>query len=333
MAEYLVRASGLEGFNELVTELGGDADNLRQASGLPAAPLQADDWISYRAFLTLLESTATELDCPHFGLLLSRQQGINILGTVGFVMREAPDVITALAELSKYFALHNQGADITLQVEGGSAQLAFQSKMPGHIPMAQQMDLVLGVGLNIMRLLCGSQWNPQAAYLTHATPENRKPYRALFDCPLHFDAEASMMIFDAGILKMKLSEADGQLHKILQEHLALVKLNYPDSYAAQIKHLIRQALLTGDCSVDRVAGYLSITKRTLQRQLKAEETAYKTLLEEVRFDVATRYLTDSRSSLSLLAEMLGYSELSAFSNAFKQKTGLSPRQWRAQYVH
>ena len=36
---------------------------------------------------------------------------------------------------------------------------------------------------------------------------------------------------------------------------------------------------------------------------------------------------------SLLAEMLGYSELSAFSNAFKQKTGLSPRQWRAQYVH
>ena len=105
-------------------------------------------------------------------------------------------------------------------------------------------------------------------------------------------------------------------------------MRYPD----QILYLIRQALMTGDCSVERVAGYLSVTPRTLQRRLKSEGTSYKTLLEDVRYNIATRYLLDSRASLTILADMLGYSELAAFSNAFKTKTGLSPRQWRAQYV-
>ncbi len=333
MAEYLVRASSLEGYDKLVTSLGGDPGGLRAGVGITAAPIAADSWISYRAFLNLLENSATELACPHFGLQLSRHQGISILGTLGFIMREAPDVVTALAELSKYFTLHNQGAEVSLSLDSGAAQLGFESKLPGHLPMGQQMDLVVGIGLNIMRLLCGRRWNPQAVYLAHAEPEDRKPYRELFDCPLHFNAEASMMIFPVETLAMKISAADDQLHKILKEHLTLVKESYPDNYPDQIKHLIRQALLTGNCSVDRVASYLSITKRTLQRQLKREDIAYKDLLEDVRFDMATRYLVDSDSSLTILAEMLGYSELSAFSNAFKSKTGLSPREWRAQYAH
>jgi AraC-like DNA-binding protein len=333
MAEYLVRASALEGFAELVAELGGDTDNLRRAAGLPVTPLPGDGWISYRAFLNLLELSAKELACPHFGLHLSRHQGIGILGPLGFIMREAPDVATALAELSRYFSLHNQGADVSLSRVSGTVQLGFESKVPGHLPMGQQEDLVIGIGLNIMRLLCGPRWNPLAVYLIHTEPQDRKPYRALFDCPLHFDAESSMMVFPAETLAMKISAADDRLHKILQEHLALVKASYPDNYPDQVKHLIRQALLTGNCSVDRVAGYLSITKRTLQRQLKTADTAYKELLEEVRFDMATRYLVDSSSPLSVLADMLGYSELSAFSNAFKLKTGMSPRAWRVQYAH
>ncbi len=138
MTEYLVRASALEGFAELVAELGGDTDNLRRAAGLPVTPLPADGWISYRAFLNLLELSAKECACPHFGLHLSRHQGIGILGPLGFIMREAPDVATALAELSRYFSLHNQGAEISLSRVSGAVQLGFESKVPGHLPMGQQ---------------------------------------------------------------------------------------------------------------------------------------------------------------------------------------------------
>jgi AraC-like DNA-binding protein len=333
MSEYLVRASALEGYDNLVRELAGNPAVLRTAVGISATPIPHDSWISYRAFIKLLELSAERLNCPHFGLSLSRHQDISILGSVGFVMREAPDVATALTELSKYFAVHNQGAEVAIVVEDGVAKLSFEDKLPGATRMGQQLDLVLGIGMSIMRLLCGKRWNPLAAYVAHPAPVDRTPYRKIFDCPIHFNAEVGMFTFPADTLAMKISSADDQLHRVLAAHLALIQQSYPDSYPDQIRYLIRQALFTGDCSVERVAGYLSVTKRTLQRQLKSEDTSYKALLEDVRFNIATRYLVDSKSSLTVLADMLGYSELSAFSNAFKLKTGKSPREWRAQYAH
>jgi AraC-like DNA-binding protein len=101
-------------------------------------------------------------------------------------------------------------------------------------------------------------------------------------------------------------------------------------YCGQVRHLINQALSTGDCSIDRVAGSLAINKRTLQRQLKEHDSSYKDLLEEVRFDIARRYLRESSGSLTVLADMLCYSELSVFSNAFRQRYGISPREWKKQ---
>ena len=312
MSDYLVRASALEGFDRLVSELGGNPADLRAAAGIAKAPLAGDSWISYRNLCQLLEDSARVLHCPHFGLSLSRYQDISILGTVGFVMREAPDVKTALLELSEYFALHNQGGEVNLTVDAGVACLSFEPKLPGNVPMEQQLDLVLGIGLNIMRLLCGARWNPGAAYVTHTEPEDRAPFRKVFDCPVFFNAERGMMTFPEGDLARRISDADGQLHRVLEEHLAMIKQSYPDSYPDQIRHLIRQALVTGDCSIERVASYLSTTPRTLQRRLKSEGTSYKSLLEEVRYNIATRYLLDSRASLTTLADMLGYSELAAF---------------------
>ena len=139
------------------------------------------------------------------------------------------------------------------------------------------------------------------------------------------------MTFDAGILDNPIREANPQLHQVLDQHLKNLQLNFADDYCGQIRHLITQALTTGDCSIDRVASFLAVNKRTLQRQLKAQNTSYKDLLEEVRFNIARRYLRESCGSLTALADMLCYSELSAFSNAFRQCHGTSPRQWKRQH--
>ncbi|MFT5482112.1 MAG: AraC-like DNA-binding protein [Halieaceae bacterium] len=327
MIEYMVRASVLDGYRELVASLDGDANALLSASGVTTAPLQADDWIAYSSFLTLLELSAKTLNCQHFGLLLSREQGINVLGPVGFVMAQAPDIRTALAELSKYFAHHNQGAYINLTVDDGLARWSFESRIGHAFPTIQQSDLAMGIGINIMSLLCGSQWAPKAAYSTRSRPENIRPFRELLRCPIYYDWEGSWVTFNADILDLKISQADSNLHRILKDHLALVAQSYPNNYSDQIKHLIQQAILTGDCSVDSVASYLSITKRTLQRRLKANGASYRDLLEDVRVNMAKRYLKESSSSITALSDMLGYSEVSAFSNAFKISTGESPRAW------
>jgi AraC-like DNA-binding protein len=88
--------------------------------------------------------------------------------------------------------------------------------------------------------------------------------------------------------------------------------------------------MTGDCSVERISSYLAMNKRTLQRKLPAAGASYKQLLGDARFEIACNYLKESKGPLTALAHMLCYSELSVFSNAFRQRTGLSPRDWKKQ---
>ena len=330
MTDYLVRASSLQGIRSTVEELGGDTDALLARTGLTGAELEPDSWVSYRSFLLLLEEAARVTECPYFGLRLSRHQDIGILGAVGFVMQQAPDLRTALQELAIHFAHHNQGATLSLKIEEGLAYWIFNCKLEGFAPMRQQGDLAAGIGIDIMRLLCNPQWSPNALYLPHAPPADVRPYKARFGCPILFNWDSMMMVFDAALLDKPIHEANPQLHRLLEEHLRHLQLNSSEDYCGQIRHLIQQAMSTGDCSIEKVAGFLAINKRTLQRQLKEHGTSYKQLLEEVRFNMARRYLSESSGSLTTLADMLCYSELSVFSNAFRRYHGVSAREWKKQ---
>jgi AraC-like DNA-binding protein len=167
-------------------------------------------------------------------------------------------------------------------------------------------------------------------FFPHSAPENLQPYREIFKCPLQFNADYLLLTFDAAILNAAIDNANPHLHRLLDAHLNALRQSYPDDYCGQVRHLINQALTTGDCSIERVASHLAVGKRTLQRQLKTHNTNYKVLLEEVRFDIAKRYLRESSGSLTALADMLCYSDLSTFSTAFRQYHGVSPRNWRKQ---
>lgn len=330
MTDYLVRASALQGIRSTLAELGGDADAVLLRTGLADAPDDPDSWISYRSFLLTLEEAARTTNCPHFGLLLSRHQDIGILGAVGFVTREAPDLRSALRAMSQHMAHHNQGAALSFKVEQKVAQWSFTCKLEGFAPMWQQSDLVAGIGVNLIRLLTNPTWAPKAVYFPHAPPQDMRPYRGLFDCPMFFNWDSMTMTFDASLLDNPIRASNPQLHQLLDQHLRDLEQHFGDDYCGQIKHLITQALATGDCSIERVAGFLAVNKRTLQRQLKEHHTSYKNLLEEVRFDMARRYLRESSGSLTTLADMLCYSELSVFSNAFRLHHGMSPRAWKKQ---
>lgn len=331
MMNYLVRASSLEGIRALISSLGADATELFRHAGVDESALGPQSWFSYHRFLLLLEDAATATNCPHFGLLLASHQGIETLGPVGFVIQQAPDVRSALRALTVHFIHYNQGADVELVIDKGIAQWRFHCRLQGKAPLRQQEDLAAGIGLNLMRLLWNASWSPDAVYFPHAPPADQQPYRKAFTCPLIFNADSLQMIFKADVLDRPLNNANPQLHRLLEDHLTGLRRQYPNDYCGQVRHVINQALTTGDCSIERVASHLAVGKRTLQRQLKSYDTSYKDLLEDVRFDIARRYLQESSGSLTALADMLCYSDLSTFSTAFRQHYGVSPRDWRKQF--
>jgi len=330
MTDYLIKASSLQGFRRTAEELGGDADELLLRAGLKDPEKDPDAWISYRSFLTLLDESSRGTDCPFFGLRLSRHQDIGILGTVGFVMQQAADLGAALKELARYFGHHNQGAIVSLKVQKGIAHWSFSDKLEGKLPTRQEADLVAGIALNVTRLLWKPDWHPNALYLAHTPTEDISPYRRRFNCPVFFNWDSTLMTFDAAILDTPISQANQNLHRVLEEYLSNLKLAFPDDYCGQIRYLIKQAMSTGDCSIERVASFLAVNKRTLQRQLNTQDTSYKELLQEVRFDLAQQYLRQSSGSMTTLTDMLCYSDLSTFSNAFRNRFGMSPREWKKQ---
>jgi len=330
MMNYLVRAASLQGIRSTITSLGGNAQGIFQRAGVHDEDMDPQAWFSYYRFLLLLEDAAHSTGCPHFGLLLSGHQGINVLGPVGFVIQQAADLRSALRALTVHFIHHNQGASVNLQVDKGIAQWHFSCKLEGKVPVRQQEDLAAGIGINLMRLLWKPNWSPEAVYFPHAPPEDMQPYRKVFNCPLTFNAGSAQVIFKADILDRPLNNANPQLQRLLEDHLGSLRRSYPDDYCGQVRHLINQALTTGDCSIECVASHLAVGKRTLQRHLRSRSTSYKDLLEEVRSDIARRYLRESSGSLTALADMLCYSDLSTFSTAFRQRHGVSPRDWRKQ---
>lgn len=326
----LIRSAVLKGLPELIAELGAAPARLLAQSSFSVNDIDDPDrLISYRKFVRLLNAAAVETGCEHFGLSLSYHQNVATLGMLGIAMQQSPDVATALQTFARYFYLHTQAASIEVKVTGSSAIGTFSVELAGIDNLTQVVDLSLGHGMNIYRFLCGPDVLPKSVHFTHAKPANVKPYNKVFKAPLLFNAEFNGLVYDAKIMVLPVRQHDEELHKVLTKHLQELEQRHPNDIVSQVEHTIRSMLPTGNCSIELIAGCLNMSKRTLQNYLKAESASFQNVLDEVRADIARNYLLESKVSMTYLADILAYSELSAFSRAFKRWFGVSPKIWQA----
>ena len=101
-----------------------------------------------------------------------------------------------------------------------------------------------------------------------------------------------------------------------------------DDIAGELKRKLAELLARGEANADAACRALRLSRRTLQRRLKAEKTSFKHVLEEVRKVLAINYLNDKRLKSFDIALLLGYSNLSSFTTAFKSWYDLPPAQYR-----
>lgn len=330
--EKMVQVSALAGFEAQLAEYNVALEAVLSKARLQVDVLADDDsYIAYSSFLNLLEIAADETGCPHFGLALSARQSFNIFGALGLVMREAPDVRAALVALIRYFRLHNQGASVELSDNGQLAQLSFTVHEKAE-RTRQQYDLALGIGNNLLKMLCGHRWQPQRFFFPHTEPNDLKPFKAVFKAPMHFNQEVAALLFDAELLDIRFEQSDGRRFEILKSHVVSQLDTTSVDLHENVRRVLRKSMMNGDCSIDSVARYFSVSPRTLQRHLDNEGVSFKGLLEETRFEAAKTYLADTRLTLTQVADILCYSDLSAFSRAFKRCAGVSPRQWRIDHA-
>ncbi len=112
----------------------------------------------------------------------------------------------------------------------------------------------------------------------------------------------------------------------------LRSLYIQDDIAGELKRKLADLMASGEANADSACRALKLSRRTLQRRLKAEKTSFQKVLKEVRAVLAVSYLSDGRLKSLEIAMLLGYSNISTFTTAFKSWYNLPPAEYRQRFL-
>lgn len=324
-----VRVGPLAGLPALVRALDCDPEPLILSAGFDPAELKDPDRvISFVAASQLLSRCVAATGCEHLGLLLGERSAPSSLGLPGFMLRTAPDVGSALRSLLRHLDLHDQGGVPILDVRGGVAMLGYAIQQQRAEARDQIYDLSVVMACNIMRGLCGADWNPTEVLLARPAPPDPRPYKHFFRAPLSFDAEQSAIVFASTWLDHRIPDADPALHRHLQREAEDLHRQRGADLVTELRYLLRRLLVTNQCSAAQAATQLCMHERTLNRRLRERGTSFQRELDSIRYDLARHFLAETSMPLATIAEALAYADTTAFSRAFRRWSGATPAQWR-----
>jgi AraC-like DNA-binding protein len=160
-------------------------------------------------------------------------------------------------------------------------------------------------------------------------PEDVGRFRSFFRAPVRFNQEVAAFVFPLKDLALKVSSADPEARLALEKTICELEANTCADLVDQLKRSLRMRLAAGDCSCEEVSRRLSIHRRTMNRHLKAAGKGFRTVLDEVRFEVARQLVSDTDLPLAQISAALNFSEPAAFTRAFQRWSGgVSPQRWR-----
>jgi AraC-like DNA-binding protein len=326
---HLGRSAVLRGFAEVAKDVGLDALKLASHAGIPAAALYDPDLkISIDGAAEMFESAAEISGVKDFGMRVAeRRRTLASFGMVGLVVRNQPTVRAALEKMRRYNWLHNTSTTVELiELDEGCLLRIVQSNVARR---RQARELAVAVGVDLMRGLVGSRWKPLEVYLPQPQGASLDRYRQVMGVTPVFNADFTGLLIAASDLDQPVLNAEPDTVSQLVQYLDELTAQRQTSFAADVEALIRQMMLDGTLSADRLGERLGMNRRTLHRKLAAEATSFSELLDKTREGVARPALTETDRSLEAIADLLGFSGISAFSHWFKRRVGETPSAYRA----
>lgn len=329
--EATLRIGATLALPEVLRSLGEDPAEVLAEAGVDRALFDdPDNRISFSARSRLVSHCVARTGCRHLGLLVGQRNGLHSLGLLGLLVKYSPDVGAALRSLVRHAHLQVRGATVALTVDGDLAVLTYAIYQPAVEAVDQVGDGAVATFFNVLRELCGPDWAPVEVCFAHRKPDDLAPYRRFFQAPLRFDAEQYGVVFPADWLSRQLPATDAGLSQLLQKQIDAIEARHGDDFPAQVRSVLRTALLTGRAGADQIAALFSMHSRTLNRRLADFGITFRKLVDEGRFEIARQMLEDSAMDVAAIAYSLDYADASAFTRAFRRWSGTTPAQWRAE---
>jgi AraC-like DNA-binding protein len=311
-----------------------------ESYGIDPAPLFAAEGIKVKlpidpcmrlpyARVDQLRATAEKLCGDEaFGLRSASAYLPSQFGALGYAWHASLTLRRAFMRLERFVRVVNDKAQVNIEDRDGCMVVTLKVGVNSKSKFARD-DGALALITRMCQMISGDNFRLQTVNFRHAEPKDIKPYFEYFGCPLSFNQADNQLYIPLSFADETLVGANPELallnDKVVTRRLARIDR---DDIVARVQATLVDLLPQGSISDDAVADALHMSVRTMHRKLTEENNNFRTLLVEMRRDLAEQYILDNSLTLTEISLLLGFSEPSSFSRAFKSWTGTAPSEAR-----
>jgi len=253
----------------------------------------------------------------------------------GYSWLASSTLLGAMQRFTRYFQLLSTASmDVSLTETADSYALSVVFPDASAVPPKEGIDCGMTALLALCDIVAERKIRPIRAESIRPATTHPEAYREALGAPVRFNAEIGVLHFDKTILDAPLPHGAPDIAKatdrVAEQYIETLD---PHKVASQVRRLLIDLLPSGKADQELVSNCLNRSTSTLQRQLQEEGTSYREVLESTQRRLAETYLRDNKHSHAQIAYLLGFSEQSNFSRAFKRWTSVSPRQYQASSEH
>lgn len=327
---YTVLASSALSIWRALDEYGIDPDAMFQRAELDTGKLY-DANARYRdaQLYRLWRMAAEETGDPCIGLRVAEHWHPSAAHALGYAWLASATLKDALQRTVRYFRLMSDKEKLILDESGEDFRLIVENPIADYPTAAEDLDASFAVLVRLCRMCHGESFAPLRVTMSRPEPMDSASFAEFFRAPIQYSGNENSICFDRADALAALPTANAEVaranEKIVQDYLARFDRS---SVAMQVRSRLTEQLPSGRVTQDSVADSLHMSLRSLQRRLKGEGTSYKDLLDETRRELAIQYMAQSHFSVNEITYLLGFSEPSNFSRAFRRWTGRSPSAYR-----
>jgi AraC-like DNA-binding protein len=289
-----------------------------------------DARVRVRDQIRFLNLVAAAVQDDFLGFHLAQPADLREMGWLYYVAASSDVMGDALKRGTRYSSIVNEGISLKYIENGDVAVTINYVGVSRHLDR-HQMEFLMTTLVRVSRQLTGLRLMPSRLRFTHHREGVSSEFAEFFGKDVEFGAAADEIVFAKAIKTLPVVSADPYLNKLLisyfDEALSRRPANH-SSFRSSVENTIVPLLPHGKGRAGEIAPRLGLSQRTFARRLSLEGHTFSEVLEKLRSDLAARYLTDESLSISKIAWLLGYRDVSAFTHAFKRWTGKPPRAAR-----
>ncbi|MBZ2187502.1 AraC family transcriptional regulator [Alcanivorax sp. JB21] len=313
---------------------GASIPALLEAASIPRALLDDPDArIGRDAFIRLMLEVMQQTQDEFLGFGQGRKSKPGTFSMMAHAVINCSNLEKAIRRGIQFYDLFDLHVHTELHREGERAWLVVKAD-PRLDFREVIIESTLMLSLRFMSWLVGKAIEGQRVEFDFAkSGPVDEDYKSVFVCPVVFESETNVVIFNSDYLDLPLVQNQLSLSRFLRDSLAqLIDGNIHNvGLPAQIRAIISKEYGNNFPDFSEICEKLNMTPQTLRRRLKEGNTSYQEIKDTIRKDASIYYLSKPDLSIDEIALLMGFSEASSFHRAFKKWTGKTPSAYRREY--